>query len=217
MRGEELEQVPVRRGGLEGDRLFAFRSSACRPDFPYFTARQQPEILKYRPRFRGPDDLVVEMPDAATCSIDAPGLIESLLRGVDPKHEVSLMRSDRALADAYPVSLFSVQTARQIAAETGTAEEKRRFRANIYLDLPSFAGFCENKFVGRTLRLGNDVTVAVRERDIRCMVITLHPDTCVQSGVILKHLAQVHGSAAGVYGEVVVEGIVRNGDPVELI
>lgn len=217
MRGEELAQARIGVGGVEGDRLFAFRSSVGRPEFPYFTAREQHEMLKYRPRLRGSGSAEVEMPDGRTVAIDDPALIDSLRDSVDPRHEVSLMRSERAIADAYPVSLFSVQTARQLATETGTAEDKRRFRANIYLDLPTFAGFAENEFVGRSLRVGSDVIIAVRKRDPRCVMITLHPDSCLQSVELLKTVAKAHGGAAGVYGEVLVEGLVRKGDLVELL
>ncbi len=217
MRGEELAQARIGVGGVEGDRLFAFRSSVSRPEFPYFTARQQHAMLKYRPRLRAPDSAEVEMPDGRTVAIDDPALIDSLRQGVDARHGVSLMRSDRAIADAYPVSLFSVQTARQLATETGTAEEKRRFRANIYLDLPTFPGFAENEFVGRSLRVASSVIIAVRKRDMRCVVITLHPDSCVQSVELLRTVAKAHGGAAGVYGEVLVEGLVRKGDAVELL
>ena len=50
MRGEELDEFFVGEGGIEGDRLFAFRSSIAPANFPYFTARQQHEMLRYRPR-----------------------------------------------------------------------------------------------------------------------------------------------------------------------
>jgi uncharacterized protein YcbX len=218
MRGEELEEAFVRFGGVDGDRLFAFRSSAARAEFPYFTARQQHEMLRYRPRV-APNErsAEVETPDGNTYAIDDPRLIETLRAGADPKHHVTLMRSDRALADAHPVSLISVQTAGRLAEETGTAAEKRRFRANIYLDVPSSGGFAENDLVGRSLRLGDEVVVAVLARDSRCVMINLDPDTAAIEPAILKSVAQLHGGTAGVYGSVLTEGTIRRGDRVEVV
>jgi hypothetical protein len=58
------------------------------------------------------------------------------------------------LAACRPVSLLSLQTARQLGNELGMAIDKRRFRANIFLDLRAAVGFCEDEYVGRTLRMG---------------------------------------------------------------
>src|SRR5205814_4545792 len=55
MRGEELNEAFMGFSGVYGDRLFAFQSSASPKGFPYLTAREQGEMLKYRPRFRYPD------------------------------------------------------------------------------------------------------------------------------------------------------------------
>ena len=65
------------------------------------------------------------------------------------------------MTDCRPVSLFSLQTVRQLAVETGTVPDKRRFRANVYLDLGSAPGFAEDRFVDRKLRLGVKAVVAV--------------------------------------------------------
>ena len=118
---------------------------------------------------------------------------------------------------ARPVSIFSVQTAKQLGEETGVAVDKRRFRANVYVDLTNARGFGEDEFVGRSLRIGSRVTVAILQRDGRCMMITLDPDTADKTASILKAVAQAHEGMAGVYGAVLAEGIIRKGDPVELL
>ncbi len=222
MRGEELSEVFVGSGGVRGDRLFAFRSSAAREEFPYFTAREKRPMLLYRPRQRengAPNEssLEVETPAGETLRIDDPRLAEELRSGCDPQHQLSLMRSDHALADAYPISLISLQTVRTLAAESGLPPEKRRFRANIYLDLPSGGSTPENELVGRSVRIGAEVVVWIAKRDSRCMMITLDPDTSEKAPVLLKQVAQGHGGTAGVYGNVVTEGVIRRGDAVELL
>jgi uncharacterized protein YcbX len=245
MRGEELDEIFAGFSGVYGDRLFAFRSSASPKGFPYFTARDQREMLRFRPRFRHPDkaaapvnlreaesigpgvnpvyadppDLMVdvETPAGKTLAIDDPALINMLRNGVDDKHELTLLRSERAITDCRPVSLLALQSVRQLAEETGAMVDKRRFRANIYLDLASAEGFAEDRFVGRSLRVGSKVILSILERDPRCMMITLDPDTGAKAPALLKKVAQAHSGMTGVYGAVLAEGLIRTGDPVELI
>jgi MOSC domain-containing protein len=243
MRGEELDEAFAGYSGIYGDRLFAFRSSASPKGFPYLTAREQRRLLLYRPYFRYPDkaarpinlieaeskdanplsadlaELVVdvESADGQTLAIDDPALIEMLRADLDPKHQLTLMQSQRAMTDCRPVSIFSLQSARQLAEETSAPIDKRRFRANVYVDLTSGRGFAENEFVGRSLRIGSKVVVTVLERDPRCVMITLDPDTAEKTPAILKRVAQAHDGMAGVYGAVMIEGMVHKGDPVEVL
>jgi len=243
MRGEELDEAFAGFSGIYGDRLFAFRSSASPKGFPYFTAREQRRLLQYRPRFRYPDKAArpvnlseaesmganpisadpselmidVETPDGRTLAIDDPALTDVVRADIDQKHQLTLMRSERALTDCRPVSIFSLQSARQLGDETGTSLDKRRFRANVYVDLTSAQGFGENEFVGRSLRIGPKVVVTILERDPRCMMITLDPDTGEKTPAILKKVAQAHEGMAGVYGAVMVEGMLHKGDSVELL
>ncbi len=243
MRGEELDEAFASYSGIYGDRIFAFRSSANHKGFPYFTARDQRKLLQYRPHFRYPDkasrpinlidaesknanpllaglsELVVdvETPDGKTLAIDDPALIEMLRANIDQKHQVTLMQSQRAMTDCRPVSIFSLQSAQQLSQETGADVDKRRFRANVYVDLTSANGFAENDLVGRSVRIGSKAIITILERDARCVMITLDPDTGEQTPVILKKVAQAHDGMAGVYGAVLVEGMVHKGDSVEVL
>jgi uncharacterized protein YcbX len=140
-----------------------------------------------------------------------------LREGIEDKHQLTLVRSERTLTDCRPVSLLALQTVRKLAEETGIAVDKRRFRANIYLDLASADGFAEDKFVGRSLRIGPKVILSILERDPRCIMITLDPDTGAIAPALLKKVAQAHGSMTGVYGAVLAEGMIRKGDSVELL
>ena len=44
------------------------------------------------------------------------------------------------------------------------------------------------------------------------MIITLDPETGEKTPAVLKTVAQAHEGMAGVYGAVLVEGMVRKGD-----
>lgn len=245
MRGEGLNKLFAGYAGVYGDRLYAFKSSATRKGFPYLTGREQRQMLRYRPRFRYPEKasrpvnqteaenlppganpisadpaelmIDVETPSGEALAIDNPALIDLLRTGIDENHKVTLMRSDRAMTDCRPLSLFAVQSAKRLSEETGLEIDKRRFRANVYLDLTGSNGFAEDDFVGHRVRLGPKVVIAVLERDPRCMMITLDPDSAEKEPAVLKTVAQAHKGMAGVYGAVLTEGMISKGDTVELL
>src|SRR5258708_29328771 len=238
MRGEELDEMFAGYAGVYCDRVFAFTSSLSPKGFPFFTGRDQRQMIRYRARFRHPEEAArpinwadaeksganpisasapemmidVETPDGKTFAIDDPALIDNLRANVDQKHELKLLRSDKAITDCSRLSILAVQTAKKLGDETGVAVDKRRFRANVYVDLTKADGFAEDEFVGKSLRIGPKVTVAVLQRDARCMMITLDPDTAEKSPAILNAVAQPHEAVTAVYGAVLTEGFIRNGD-----
>ncbi len=245
MRGEEVEEAFIGFAGVYGDRVFAFKSSASPKGFPYLTGREMPEMLLYSPRFRNPDkaakptklaeaesitpglnplladpaDLAVdvETPSGEVLGIDDPALIRMLGERIGDEQALTLLRSERSMTDCRPVSLFSIQTAHQLGEEIGTALDKRRFRANIYIDLKAAAGFAEDAFVGNTLRIGSKAVISILERDPRCKMITLDPDTAKPNTEVLRKVNRAHDNMAGVYGAVLVEGMARQGDEIELL
>ena len=246
MRGEELQEAFVGFPGVYGDRLHAFRSSAASKGFPYLTGREQEAMLLYRPRYRHPErttkpgnlaeaeaigsagltpiyadlsDLMVdvETPAGERLAIDDPRLMSMLREGIRDRHELTLLRSDRSMTDCRPVSIFSIQTVRQLSKELGIDLDKRRFRANLYVELESGNAFGEDEFVGRTLRIGAKTAIAVVERDSRCKMITLDPDTAQPNPEVMRRLARDHEGKAGIYGAVLVEGTIRPGDEIALL
>ncbi len=245
MRGEAMTESFMGFSGFYGDRCFAIKNSAARKGFPYLNANAQQKMLQYRPQFRyperammppnlteaasiapgitplnaEPDDLILDVvtPSGAVIAIDNPALIELLGEGLRGENHLSLLRSDRALTDCRPVSLISLQTIRQIEAEVRIPVDKRRFRANIYLDFSSESGFAEDKLVGRRLRIGASAEIMVLERDPRCKMISLDPDTGEHNPEILRQVAKAHEAFAGVYCAVLVEGRLTKGDSIELL
>jgi hypothetical protein len=171
------------------------------------------------PLFAAPADLAVDVatPTGKVLDVEDPALLRMLAERIHDGHVLTLLRSERAMTDCRPVSLFALQTVRQLGEETGINLDKRRFRANVYLDLGSAAGFAEDGFVGRSLRLGPKAVVAILERDPRCKMITLDPETARPSPDLLRTVTRDHAGMAGVYGAVLVEGTVRPGDAIELL
>ncbi len=242
MAGEKLEKAYLGFPGVYGDRLFAFKSTGSPEAFPYLTARELPEMLLYRPRFSHasgafqPPNLAaaeslgpgltpvygdeeqlrveVETPSTGVLAVEDPKLANLLREGTGGDHALSLSRTERSQTDCRPLSLVSLQTVRCLEGKVGFPLDERRFRANLYLDLGAAPGFSEDELVGGTLRIGEKASVAVLERDPRCKMITLDPDTGHSSPEIMREVAQAHEGMAGIYCAAIVEGTVRPGDEV---
>ncbi len=245
MRGEELENAFVGFSGIYGDRVLALKSSSSPKGFPFLTAREQKEMLLYKPRFRHPakaarptnlteadkiapgvtpvyadsTELVldIETPSGEVLTIDDPALAEMLTKSIGDAGALTVAWSDRAMTDCRPISLFAVQSARELGAKVGFTMDKRRFRANVYMDLESGVGFAEDEFVSRNIQIGPKVVISILERDPRCKMITLDPDTGESSPAVLREVAQAHDGMAGVYGAVLVEGTIQKGDVIEVL
>jgi uncharacterized protein YcbX len=244
MGGEQMAQAFMGFSGFYGDRCYAFKNSKARKGAPYLTASLQQQMLRYRPQFRYPEraakppnlieamsippgitpangdsqDMLLDVitPEGAVVAIDGPELIEMLGEGLRGENHLTLVRSDRALTDCRPVSLISLQTIRQVEEELGIPLDKRRFRANVYLNLIADYGFAEDELVGRRVRIGPQAEIMVLERDPRCKVMSLDPDTGEHNPEVLRKVAQAHANFAGVYCAVLVEGILTEGDSIEL-
>jgi MOSC domain-containing protein YiiM len=67
------------------------------------------------------------------------------------------------------------------------------------------------------LRIGSQVVLAVLERDPRCKIVTLDPDTTAANPEVIKRLARDHQTRAGIYAAVLAEGRVQQGDEVYLL
>src|SRR5438067_10952662 len=219
MSGEAMTEAFMGFSGIYGDRCYAFKNSAARKGFPYLNANVQQQMLLYRPQFRHPEraskppnvneaasiapgvnpangdaeDMALDivMPSGEIVSVDDPALIKLVGAGISQKNQLKLVRSDRALTDCRPVSLISMQTIQQIESELSIPIDKRRFRANIYFNFASESdGFAEDTFVGRRLRIGSKATIMVLERDPRCKMVSLDPDTSEHNPEVLRKIAR---------------------------
>jgi uncharacterized protein YcbX len=245
MRGETLPAAFLGFSGVYGDRVYAFKSEAAPAGFPFHTAREQEDLLLYTPKFSSPDiaalppnladadsmapgmtplfapipDLSVEVttPDGATYPVDSPALIEDLKTRLGESLNLSLMTSERALTDCRPLSLFSLQTVAGLAEEIEEPVDKRQFRANLYADFSGQSAFFEKSLIGARAKIGDKAEVMLIENDPRCKMITLNPDTAASNPKILRQVTTKHNGQAGLYVVVLVEGVVKPGDPITLM
>ena len=93
--------------------------------------------------------------------------------------------------------------------------EVKRFRPNIVVGLDDDgADFAEGKWVGRELRIGDDVVLEITDHCPRCVMTTLAQGDLPKDSEILRTAARHNEVHVGVYAEVRRAGRVRRGDSV---
>jgi uncharacterized protein len=214
MRGEAHVSLPLTLQGFEEDRRFAFVQAESRSPFPWLTAREMPELLRWQTIVEKPGT-----PDVAVTVTTAAGerwpVASGELRQAIEKRfgkPVFLLRDYRGSFDVANVSLISEQTVQCIAKESQTEVNPWRFRPNLLVNLEAGAAFDELKWVGRILRVGEKARIAVIKEDERCVMITLDPATGELAPQILKCVVQRHNKRAGIYATVLTPGEVCAGD-----
>jgi uncharacterized protein len=214
MAAEELDGVEVSWHGLAGDRRWAFiRDGQVRSGFPWLTIRQRPELAHYRPRFAEPDrpnasPTLVRTPSGGELDVADPALAAELGPGV------RVVKQDRGVFDAMPLSLLTTQTLTGLGRLVGTDLAAGRFRPNLLVEA-SGRDFPEDAWVGWVLRIGR-LRMRVDQRDKRCVVVTIDPVTLARDRAVLRAIARERDARLGVYGSTVEPGRVAVGDRVEL-
>lgn len=217
MRGARLHTTELTFQGVPQDRRYAFVQAGSGSSFPWLTGRELLALLSYETRLDGGDgrpQLKIRAPGQEWRPVDA----DDTLRDLEERsgRPLILHRDYRGSYDVAQVSLIGQATIARIAEESGTPSEPGRFRANFYLETADGEPFGEDAWVGRVLRIGESARIAVTERDKRCVMITLHPETGVASPEVLRAVARLHDNCAGVYGVVLTPGQVHDGDAVHL-
>ena len=218
MRGEAHDSLRLTLQGFEEDRRFAFVQAESRSDFPWLTARQMPELLRWQTSVEKPGTPEVAVTVTTPAGERWPVASSELREAIEKRFgkPVFLLRNKRGSFDVANVSLISEQTVQRIAEESQTEANPWRFRPNLLVNLEGGAAFDELKWVGRVLRLGEKARVAVIKEDERCVMITLDPATSSPSPQILKCVAQQHSNRAGVYATVLTPGDVAVGAAISL-
>ncbi|MGW3650380.1 MOSC domain-containing protein [Streptomyces sp. NPDC000878] len=148
--------------------------------------------------------------------------------GIDTSHIGSAAPAG-TFVDYAPVHLLTTAALARIDALAPGAADAVRYRPNIVLDTPgsgtgSGSGFPENDWPGRTLRIGDDLTLHVIARTPRCAVTTLAHGPVPADTAALRVLSDHNRivpldtmtpqPCAGAYAQVVAPGRIRLGDTV---
>jgi uncharacterized protein YcbX len=213
MAAEPLTEVEVSWHGLAGDRRWAFvRGGLERSGFPWMTIRQRSNMGRYVPSFVDPSQ-----PDASRTLVRTPAGDE--LEVVDPAlaaelgDGVRVIKQDRGVFDAMPLSLVSTQSVAALGALVGSELDPLRFRPNLLIEAAE--PFEEETWVGSVLRVGG-MRMRVDQQDERCVIVNVDPVTSERNPAVLRAIARERATCTGVYGSTVAPGRVAVGDPVAL-
>lgn len=213
MAAEPLEAIDVSWEGLAGDRRWAFvRAGVERSGFPWMTIRERSNMGHYRPSFVDPSRpdrsrTMVRTPAGDELDVIDPALAAELGDGV------RVIKQDRGVFDAMPLSLVSTQSVAALGALVGAELDAQRFRPNLLVEATGDAPFQEEAWVGLVLRIGG-MRMRVDQQDERCVVINVDPVTAERDPAVLRTLARERGACIGVYGSTVSPGVVAVGDAV---
>lgn len=223
MAGEQIEQGVIYWYGLEGDRRYAFVHSGHPGRFPWLTARDVPDLVRYRPRLLSNDvvngPLEVTTPDGRQLPIGSSELAAVLTRAM-PGNDIHLMQLNRGTFDAAPLSLMSEATAEKVARVHGQPLDRRRYRQNIWLKTEDGQPYSEESLCGRRLRLGDrpDSAELLVNRPIpRCQMVNVDPSSAEVDPNVLKAVVRSNDNCLGIYASVAKPGSVHRGDPVFVI
>jgi uncharacterized protein YcbX len=213
MAGEPLDAAEVSWHGLAGDRRWAFvRPGLERSSFPWLTIRERADMGRYRPAFTDagrPDasPTLVRTPTGAEYDVADPALAAELGEGV------RLIKQNRGVFDIAPLSLLSTGAVAGLGGLLDAELDVRRFRPNLLVEASDGTPFPEDAWVGSVLGIG-EARMRVDQRDQRCVLVNVDPETTVRDPAVLRAIAQERESCLGVYGSTVQPGRVAVGDPV---
>ena len=225
IRGVSVPEANLYWYGFNGDRKYAFVRSDARSGFPWLTARELPELLRYEPRFLTPDepmtsDVDVCTPDGQALPLESGQLGQSLTSSYGAP--VSLLHLNRGTYDCMPVSLITDATFASIQNSLNEPLDRRRFRSNLVIqtDADTATGRePEKAWLGAFLTFGerpDSARININYQIKRCVTVNLEPDSGENSPKVLKTVAENFQACAGVYGAVSRLGSVRVGDTVYL-
>ncbi len=113
------------------------------------------------------------------------------------------------------VSLIGLGSLATLEAAAGAPRDKRRFRANIYIE--NLSAWEEFNWIGKTLQIGN-ATLLVEDRIDRCSATTVNPDSAIRDANPVKELQQNFGHVdLGIYAKVLGHGTIRPGDEIKVL
>lgn len=214
--GERVRRAFVGPFGLMGDRRYAVVGEDGEP----MSARRAHALLGFGARCEDRDageDVVVTTPRGRELPWDDGGVAAEV--GAAVGRQVHLARAAVGVHDAAPVHI--VGTGSLAAASDwvdGEEVDRRRFRANLIVEMNDERPFAEQAWVGATIALGAEDGPVLRvvSPTERCAVTTFDPDTLARDTRVLAGLARETDNLFGVYALVQRAGWVEVGAPIRM-
>lgn len=198
MAGEPLKVAELTANGIEGDRVVHVRNGGGRA----ITARTRQHLLGLRATI-GADG----QPHINGRPWQAPESAAAVRAAVGG--EAELVRFDGP--DRFDVLPLLVATDGAIAR---LGIDRRRLRPNIVI--ARVDGLAERDWPGRRIRIG-DAQIDVAKLRSRCVMTTFDPDTQEQDVSVLRRIVKEFGGRMALDCAIVTGGMIRVGDPVELM
>jgi len=218
MTGEALESANLGWHGIEGDRRLALRRTDDRGGFPWLSASQLPDLILFAPQPSGEGlPTHVRTPAGDECPVFGEELAAEIARRYG--RPVQMTHFKHGIFDEGDISVIAMETINEIGRLAGFNLDVRRFRPNISVRLLQPVPFAEDQWVGGSLCFGEGddaPAIAVTQRDVRCSMLNLDPDSARPSPEVLKAVVRVNQNHAGVYGSVTRVGRVAAGQSVFL-
>lgn len=221
MSGVRLDTADLGWHGIDGDRRLGLHRPGDHGGFPWLTATRLPELLLFAPQWQsahGTDGIPthVRTPEREDLAMFSRELASAIGR----RHgsPVEMMHLDRGIFDEASISIITSSTVDALAALVGQSPDVRRFRPNVLITSPRSLPFEEDEWVGGVLSFGRptEAAVGITNRDERCSMVNLDPDSARPSAEMLKAIVRARGNKAGVYGTVTRRGHLAVGQPVYL-
>jgi uncharacterized protein YcbX len=109
------------------------------------------------------------------------------------------------------VSIINLNSVADLETIIGAPVDPLRFRGNLYVT--GWPAWQELDMVGRTLTIGDGVTVKITKRIVRCAATNVDPVTGARDLTIPDTLMKTFGHAdCGVYAQVIMPGAISVGD-----
>lgn len=214
--GEHLGHVLVEERGVAGDRLWSVRDPDGKLGSGKSTRRfrRMPGLLELEARYDGAVP-VIGFPDGRVLRGDDPAVHGALSEYVG--RPVTLAREqDVSHFDEGPVHLVTTASLDRVGGVHGHPVDARHLRPNLVVETAG-AGFVEETWIGRRVRIGDDVVLSVRSAMPRCVMLTMSQVGLPADRGLLGTLTEVNDACLGVVADVVTAGRIAVGDDVVLV
>jgi len=222
MAGQELASTGLSSQGLHGDRTHAVLDAVDGEVASAKDTRRWPRLFEFTaaclgtPGAGAPSPVRITLPGGETLLSGQHDASDVLSRAMD--RPARLTSSAERFFDDVPVHVVTTATLQHLHELHPPGEMAvRRFRPNIVVETPATVrGFAENDWVDRTLRVGDDVALAVVGPCPRCVMVTLAQPGLPRDRGVLRTAARHNDANVGVYARVLSGGQVHRGDRVRL-
>ncbi len=230
---EALETVTLHTGqSMPFDRLWAVAHDASKADGSewapcanFSRGSKAPELMAIFATLAEATGLLTlthpKRPDLVVNPDEEPEKLIAWTQAIVPQDRAlpaRLVRLDqRGFTDTpyASISLCSTASHEAVSAQAGGDLSPHRWRGNIWFD--GAEPWAEREWIGQRISIG-DAILSVRENAVRCLATTANPATGARD---VDTLALLNGNWGhqdfGLYTEVVQDGQIAVGDPVEVL